>query len=122
MLGSLTQEELIGRLTGDTSVAGSDSAPETAAPEEQAAEQAPAEPSEYQKQLTALIAQVYVLRDEYLAALDNTGTYRWGELLFCGSVGRSVNELRVSSGISEEHSEAARLLLSEFDLRESGST
>ena len=48
--------------------------------------------------------------------------YRWGRLLFCGGVERSVNELRVSSGISEERSEAARLLLSELGLREHGST
>ena len=69
--GSLSQEELIGRLTGESAAGSSDSAPETAAPEEQPAEQAPAEPPEYQKQLSALIAQVYVLREEYLAALDN---------------------------------------------------
>lgn len=69
--GSLTQEELIGRLTGESAAGSSDSAPETAAPEEQPAEQAPAEPPEYQKQLSALIAQVYVLREEYLAALEN---------------------------------------------------
>lgn len=48
--------------------------------------------------------------------------YRWGRLLFCGGVERSVNELRVSSGISEERSEAARLLLSELGLCEHGST
>lgn len=72
--GSLTQEELIGRLTGESAAGSSDSAPETAAPEEQPAEQAPAEPPEYQKQLSALIAQVYVLREEYLAALDNMET------------------------------------------------
>ena len=48
--------------------------------------------------------------------------YRWGRLLFCGGVERSVNELRVSSGISEERSEAARLLLSELGLCEQGST
>lgn len=74
--GSLSQEELIGRLTDDNDpldapTSSSESAPETAAPEEQPAEQAPAEPSEYQKQLSALIAQVYVLREEYLAALDS---------------------------------------------------
>ena len=69
--GSLSQEELIGRLTGESAAGSSDSAPETAAPEEQPAEQAPAEPPEYQKQLSALIAQVYVLREEYLAALEN---------------------------------------------------
>lgn len=68
--GSLSQEELIGRLTGESAAGSSDSAPETAAPEEQPAEQAPAEPPEYQKQLSALIAQVYVLREEYLAALE----------------------------------------------------
>lgn len=72
--GSLSQEELIGRLTGESAAGSSDSAPETAAPEEQPAEQAPAEPPEYQKQLSALIAQVYVLREEYLAALDNMET------------------------------------------------
>lgn len=72
--GSLSQEELIGRLTGELAAGSSDSAPETAAPEEQPAEQAPAEPPEYQKQLSALIAQVYVLREEYLAALENMET------------------------------------------------
>lgn len=72
--GSLSQEELIGRLTGESAAGSSDSAPETAAPEEQPAEQAPAEPPEYQKQLSALIAQVYVLREEYLAALENMET------------------------------------------------
>lgn len=72
--GSLSQEELVGRLTGESAAGSSDSAPETAAPEEQSAEQAPAEPPEYQKQLSALIAQVYVLREEYLAALDNMET------------------------------------------------
>ena len=72
--GSLTQEELIGRLTGESAAGSSDSAPETAAPEEQPVEQAPVEPPEYQKQLSALIAQVYVLREEYLAALDNMET------------------------------------------------
>ena len=72
--GSLSQEELIGRLTSESAAGSSDSAPETAAPEEQPAEQAPAEPPEYQKQLSALIAQVYVLREEYLAALDNMET------------------------------------------------
>lgn len=69
--GSLSQEELIGRLTGESAAGSSDSAPETAAPEEQPVEQAPVEPPEYQKQLSALIAQVYVLREEYLAALEN---------------------------------------------------
>lgn len=72
--GSLSQEELIGRLTGESAAGSSDSAPETAAPGEQPAEQAPTEPPEYQKQLSALIAQVYVLREEYLAALDNMET------------------------------------------------
>ena len=69
--GSLSQEELIGRLTGESAAGSSDSAPETAAPEEQPVEQAPVEPPEYQKQLSALIAQVYVLREKYLAALEN---------------------------------------------------
>ena len=48
--------------------------------------------------------------------------YRWGRLLFCGGVSRSVNELRTSSSISEERSEAARLLLLELGLHEHGST
>ena len=69
--GSLSQEDLIGRLTGESAAGSSDSAPETAAPEEQPVEQAPVEPPEYQKQLSALIAQVYVLREKYLAALEN---------------------------------------------------
>ena len=42
--------------------------------------------------------------------------YRWGRLLFCGGAARSVNELRLSSRISGERSEAARALLSELGL------
>lgn len=69
--GSLSQEELIGRLTDGNDPSDAPTSSSESAPEEQPAEQAPAEPSEYQKQLSALIAQVYVLREEYLAALDN---------------------------------------------------
>lgn len=72
--GSLSQEELIGRLTDGSAPANAPAEQETAPAEEQPAEQAPAEPPEYQKQLSALIAQVYVLREEYLAALENMET------------------------------------------------
>ena len=68
--GSLSQEELIGRLT-DGSAPANAPAGETEPAVGTPSEEAPAEPSEYQKQLSALIAQVYVLREEYLAALEN---------------------------------------------------
>ena len=60
--GSLTQDDLIGRLT-DSGEANAPAEPaETAESESDA--------SDYQKQLSELIAQVYVLREEYLGALE----------------------------------------------------
>ena len=48
--------------------------------------------------------------------------YRWGRLLLCGGVTRSVNELRLNSSISEERSEEAGTLLSELGLDEKSET
>lgn len=60
--GSLTQDDLIGRLT-DSGEANAPAEPaETAESESDA--------SDYQNQLSELIAQVYVLREEYLGALE----------------------------------------------------
>ena len=105
--GSLSQEELIGRLTGESAAGSSDSAPETAAPEEQPAEQAPAEPPEYQKQLSALIAQVYVLREEYLAALDNMETSAKAD--YKALSGSQRTAARLASLVSDYIGRATRL-------------
>lgn len=105
--GSLSQEELIGRLTGESAAGSSDSAPETAAPEEQPAEQAPAEPPEYQKQLSALIAQVYVLREEYLAALDNMETSAKADYRALSDSQRTAG--RLASLVSDYIGRATRL-------------
>ena len=105
--GSLSQEELIGRLTGESAAGSSDSAPETAAPEEQPAEQAPAEPPEYQKQLSALIAQVYVLREEYLAALDNMETSAKAD--YKALSGSQRTAARLASLVSDYLGRATRL-------------
>lgn len=105
--GSLSQEELIGRLTGESAAGSSDSAPETAAPEEQPAEQAPAEPPEYQKQLSALIAQVYVLREEYLAALENMETSAKADYRALSDSQRTAG--RLASLVSDYIGRATRL-------------
>ena len=81
--GTMTQEELVERLqdTGGQTAAepsAGDKAPETPAKAEAPAktatdppvEQKPAE-STYQKELSAIIAKVYVLREEYTMTLDN---------------------------------------------------
>lgn len=63
--GSLTQDDLIGRLT-DSGEANAPAEPaETAESESDA--------SDYQKQLSELIAADYVLREEYLGALGSDG-------------------------------------------------
>lgn len=60
--GSLTQDELIGRLTGGEA----DTAPfDGTQPDASEAEAS----SDYQKQLSELVAQVYVLREDYLGEL-----------------------------------------------------
>ncbi|MDO4315480.1 MAG: hypothetical protein Q4C45_06855 [Oscillospiraceae bacterium] len=68
--GALTREELAGRLVGTEQPAaaaqGSQSGENGTAP----AAETPAE-SGYEKALSALIAEVYVLREEYTAALDD---------------------------------------------------
>ena len=43
---------------------------------------------------------------------------RWGKLLFCGGVTRSVNELRINHSIGKERSEEAGRLFSELGLHE----
>ena len=45
---------------------------------------------------------------------------RWGKLLFCGGVTRSVTELRINNSIGKERAEAAAQLFSELGLQESG--
>ena len=93
--GSLTQEELIDRLTGSsaateskppaeqTGTAADPAKPDSAEPTgnqpepdkpEKPAETKPeptAEQKDYQKKLSALVAQVYVLREEYVGALED---------------------------------------------------
>ena len=93
--GSLTQEELIDRLTGSnaatepkppveqTGTAADPAKPDSAKPTgnqpvpdkpEKPAETKPeptAEQKDYQKKLSALVAQVYVLREEYVGALED---------------------------------------------------
>ena len=98
--GSLTQEELIDRLTGSnaatepkppaeqTGTAADPAKPDSAKPDsakptgnqpvpdkpEKPAETKPeptAEQKDYQKKLSALVAQVYVLREEYVGALED---------------------------------------------------
>ena len=92
--GSLTQEELIDRLTGGNTAGSEPSAGQTgmaaepAKPnrseqvENQAEPGAPEKPEEtkpepaaeqkdYQKRLSALVAQVYILREEYVGALED---------------------------------------------------
>lgn len=75
--GALTQQELIDRLTqGDEKTAErADTEEQPAAPADanaaQSAQNPPkAERTDYQKQLSALVAEAYVLREEYLAALE----------------------------------------------------
>ena len=60
--GSLTQDDLIGRLT--------DSGEANAPAEPAETTESESDASDYQKQLSELIAQVYVLREEYLGALE----------------------------------------------------
>ena len=42
--------------------------------------------------------------------------YRWGRLLFCGGVTRSVTELRINNSIGKERAEEAGRLFSELGL------
>lgn len=65
--GTLTQDELVGRLTGGEENAASDTKPEEA---EKPSKQPDAQ-QEYQKALSALVARVYVLREEYTNALED---------------------------------------------------
>lgn len=68
--GTMTQDELVGRLTGGEEKAASDAKPaETEKPAEE-----PDAQQEYQKALSALIAKVYVLREEYTNALEDMET------------------------------------------------
>lgn len=68
--GTMTQDELVGRLTGGEEKAASDAKPEET---EKPAEEPDAQ-QEYQKALSALIAKVYVLREEYTNALEDMET------------------------------------------------
>ena len=75
--GALTQQELIDRLTRDDADTAekADAEEQPAAPASanaaQSAQNPPqAEQTDYQKQLSALVAEAYVLREEYLAALE----------------------------------------------------
>lgn len=65
--GTLTQDELVGRLTGGEENAASDTKPEEA---EKPSKQPDAQ-QEYQKALSDLVARVYVLREEYTNALED---------------------------------------------------
>ena len=68
--GTMTQDELVGRLTGGEEKVASDAKPEET---EKPAEEPDAQ-QEYQKALSALIAKVYVLREEYTNALEDMET------------------------------------------------
>ena len=74
--GALTQQELIDRLTqNDTETAEKADAEEqpaapAAANAAQGTQNAQEAQTDYQKQLSALVAEAYVLREEYLAALE----------------------------------------------------
>ena len=68
--GTMTQDELVGRLTGGEEKAASDAKPEET---EKPAEEPDAQ-QKYQKALSALIAKVYVLREEYTNALEDMET------------------------------------------------
>ena len=65
--GTLTRDELVGCLTGGEENAASGTKPEEA---EKPSEQPDAQ-QEYQKALSALVAKVYVLREEYTNALED---------------------------------------------------
>lgn len=78
--GTLTQEEIADRLTGTQTEAPKEETPKN----EQSKEETPAEPpkqeekpaeqpaeSDYQKQLSAVVAKVYVLREKFTIELDN---------------------------------------------------
>lgn len=88
--GTLTQEEIADRLTGTQTEAPKEDPPKEETPKneqsknEQPKEETPAEPpkqeekpaeqpveSDYQKQISAVVAKVYVLREKFTIELDN---------------------------------------------------
>lgn len=80
--GSLTQDELVGRLTGESSASDTDSTgtagnaavtPSQTAQSNTGSSGTKPDPADaaYQEKLSQLIAKVYVLREEYVTALDN---------------------------------------------------
>ena len=106
--GSLTQEELIDRLTGgneQTGTAADPAKPDSAKPTgnqpvpdkpEKPAEAKPeptAEQKDYQKKLSALVAQVYVLREEYVGALKDMETAAKADYYALPDGQRSVSKL-----------------------------
>lgn len=83
--GTLTQEEIADRLTGTQTETPKEDPPKEETPKnEQPKEETPAEPpkqeekpveqpveSDYQKQISAVVAKVYVLREKFTIELDN---------------------------------------------------
>ena len=87
--GTLTQDELVGRLTGSEENAASDTKPEkTEKPSEE-----PDAQQEYQKALSELIAKVYVLREEYTNALEDMETAAKADYYALPDGQRSVSKL-----------------------------
>ena len=75
--GTMTQDELVGRLTGGGQGAAPASKPESAKmpeKEESSSAETAREQEEYQQKLSELIAKVYVLREEYTNALEDMET------------------------------------------------
>lgn len=87
--GTMTQDELVGRLTGGEEKAASDAKPEET---EKPAEEPDAQ-QEYQKALSALIAKVYVLREEYTNALEDMETAAKADYYALPEGQRSVSKL-----------------------------
>lgn len=94
--GSLTQEELVNRLTGGGQSAAPASKPEGAKEpekEEDSNAETARKQEEYQQKLSALIAKVYVLREEYTNALEDMETAAKADYYALPDGQRSVSKL-----------------------------
>lgn len=94
--GILTQDELVGRLTGGEQSDAPASKPDVAkAPEKEESSSAETarEQEKYQQKLSELIAKVYVLREEYTNALEDMETAAKADYYALPDGQRSVSKL-----------------------------
>ena len=94
--GTMTQDELVGRLTGGGQSAAPASKPDGAKEpekEEDSSAEATRKQEEYQQKLSELIARVYVLREEYTNALEDMETAAKADYYALPDGQRSVSKL-----------------------------